>query len=401
MKFFKQWTLETFLYMNLHEYQSKALFAEYGIGIPQGRLITELDQLDDALDSIDSKGWVVKAQIHAGARGKAGGVKLVTSREEAHQVSAQLLGSALATIQTAGKKLPINSLLIEETLAIEEELYLSLVVDRVTRTHTFVISAAGGMDIEAVAEATPEKILSVHIDPTVGVMPYQCREVGFALGLQGSAFKQLGQLMKQFYQLTLDKDVSQLEINPLVRTADNELIALDAKVNIDSSALYRQPGLVELRDVTQEDEREAKASEHELNYIALDGDIGCMVNGAGLAMATMDLIKLNGGEPANFLDVGGGATPERVSEAFKLILSSSEVKSILVNIFGGIVRCDLIAEGIIQAVQEVGLTIPVVVRLEGTNVELGREILAKSDLSIITADGLADAAIKVVEAARK
>ncbi len=387
--------------MNLHEYQSKALFAEYGIGIPKGRLITELDQLDDALDSIDSQGWVVKAQIHAGARGKAGGVKLVTSREEAHEVSAQLLGSTLETIQTAGKKLPINSLLIEETLAIEEEIYLSLVVDRVTRTHTFVISAAGGMDIEAVATATPEKILSVHIDPTVGVMPYQCREVGFALGLQGSAFKQLGQLMKQFYQLTLDKDVSQLEINPLVRTADNDLIALDAKVNIDSNALYRQPGLVELRDFTQEDQREAKASEHELNYIALDGDIGCMVNGAGLAMATMDLIKLNGGEPANFLDVGGGATPERVSEAFKLILSSSAVKSILVNIFGGIVRCDLIAEGIIQAVQEVGLTIPVVVRLEGTNVELGREILAKSSLSIITADGLADAAIKVVEAARK
>lgn len=387
--------------MNLHEYQSKALFAEYGIGIPQGHLITKLDQLDDALDSIDSKGWVVKAQIHAGARGKAGGVKLVSSREEAHQVSAELLGSALATIQTAGKKLPINSLLIEETLAIEEELYLSLVIDRVTRSHTFVISAAGGMDIEAVAEATPEKIFSVHIDPTVGVMPYQCREIGFALGLTGTAFKQLGQLMKQFYQLTLDKDVSQLEINPLVRTADNELIALDAKVNIDSNALYRQPGLVELRDFSQEDEREAKASEHELNYIALDGDIGCMVNGAGLAMATMDLIKLNGGEPANFLDVGGGATPERVSEAFKLILSSSEVKSILVNIFGGIVRCDLIAEGIIQAVQEVGLTIPVVVRLEGTNVKLGREILAKSGLSIITADGLADAAAKVVEAARK
>ncbi|MGM0541228.1 MAG: ADP-forming succinate--CoA ligase subunit beta [Pseudomonadota bacterium] len=387
--------------MNLHEYQSKALFAEYGIGIPKGRLITQLDQLDDALDSIESQGWVVKAQIHAGARGKAGGVKLVTSREAAHQISAQLLGSALATIQTAGKKLPINSLLIEETLAIKEELYLSLVVDRVTRTHTFVISAAGGMDIEAVAEATPEKILSVHIDPTVGVMPYQCREVGFALGLQGSAFKQLGQLMQKFYQLSLDKDVSQLEINPLVLTADNDLIALDAKVNIDSNALYRQPALVELRDFTQEDAREAKASEYELNYIALDGDIGCMVNGAGLAMATMDLIKLNGGEPANFLDVGGGATPERVSEAFKLILSSSDVKSILVNIFGGIVRCDLIAEGIIQAVQEVGLTIPVVVRLEGTNVELGRDILAQSGLSIITADGLADAASKVVEAARK
>ncbi len=387
--------------MDLHEYQSKALFAEYGIGIPRGRLVTKLDQLDDALDFIDSNGWVIKAQIHAGARGKAGGVKLVNSREEAHKVSAALLGSALATEQTAGKKLPINSLLIEETLAIEEELYLSLIVDRVTRTHTFVISSAGGMDIEAVAQATPEKIISVHIDPIVGVMPYQCRDIGFALGLTGTAFKQLAVLMKQFYQMTLDKDISQLEINPLVRTANNELIALDAKVNIDSNALYRQPGLVELRDFTQEDAREAKASEFELNYIALEGDIGCMVNGAGLAMATMDLIKLNGGEPANFLDVGGGATPERVAEGFKLILSSTDVKSILVNIFGGIVRCDLIAEGIIKAVQEVGLTIPVVVRLEGTNVELGREILAKSGLSIITANGLADAASKVVEAARK
>ncbi|GAB6070089.1 ADP-forming succinate--CoA ligase subunit beta [Thiomicrorhabdus hydrogeniphila] len=385
--------------MNLHEYQSKALFSEYGIGVPQGQLITELDQLDSALDAVGENAWVVKAQIHAGARGKAGGVKLVTTRQEAKQVASELLGSELATIQTAGKALPINSLLIEQTLNIEEELYLSLVVDRVTRTHTFVISAAGGMDIEAVAEQNPEKILSVHIDPTVGVMPYQCREVAFALGLTGSAFKQMGQLMTRFYKLAIDKDVSQLEINPLVRTADNELIALDAKVNIDSNALYRQPGLVELRDFSQEDEREAKASEHQLNYIALDGDIGCMVNGAGLAMATMDLIKLNGGEPANFLDVGGGATPERVAEAFKLILSSSEVKSILVNIFGGIVRCDLIAEGIIQAVHEVGLNIPVVVRLEGTNVELGREILANSDLSIITADGLADAAQKVVEAA--
>ncbi|HHT00874.1 MAG TPA: ADP-forming succinate--CoA ligase subunit beta [Thiomicrospira sp.] len=385
--------------MNLHEYQSKALFAEYGIGVPQGQLITQLDELDAALDSVGKNAWVVKAQIHAGARGKAGGVKLVTSREEAKTVASELLGSELATIQTAGKALPINSLLIEQTLDIAEELYLSLVVDRVTRTHTFVISASGGMDIEAVADASPEKILSVHIDPTVGVMPYQCREVGFALGLKANAFKQLGQLMNAFYKLALEKDVSQVEINPLVRTADNDLIALDAKVNIDSNALYRQPGLVELRDFSQEDEREAKASEHQLNYIALDGDIGCMVNGAGLAMATMDLIKLNGGEPANFLDVGGGATPERVAEAFKLILSSSEVKSILVNIFGGIVRCDLIAEGIIQAVQEVGLSIPVVVRLEGTNVELGREILANSDLSIITADGLADAARKVVEAA--
>ncbi|MBN2865441.1 MAG: ADP-forming succinate--CoA ligase subunit beta [Thiotrichales bacterium] len=385
--------------MNLHEYQSKSLFKEYGIAVPKGQLITQLDELDSAMQTVGGDAWVVKAQIHAGARGKAGGVKLVKSAEEAHQVSSVLLGSSLATIQTAGKALPINSLLIEETLAIEEELYLSLVVDRVTRSHTFVISASGGMDIEAVAETSPEKILSIHIDPTVGVMPYQCREVGFALGLTGAAFKQLGQLMNQFYQLALDKDVSQIEINPLIRTADNTLIALDAKVNIDSNALYRQPTLVEMRDYSQEDEREAKASEYDLNYIALDGDIGCMVNGAGLAMATMDLIKLNGGEPANFLDVGGGATPERVAEAFKLILSSSQVKSILVNIFGGIVRCDLIAEGIIQAVQEVGLTIPVVVRLEGTNVELGRQKLAESGLSIITANDLADAARKVVEVA--
>lgn len=385
--------------MNLHEYQSKSLFKEYGIGVPKGQLITQLNELDAAMDSVGGDAWVVKAQIHAGARGKAGGVKLVKSRAEAHQVSTELLGSALATIQTAGKALPVNSLLIEETLAIEEELYLSLVIDRVSRTHTFVISAAGGMDIEAVAEATPEKILTVHIDPTVGVMPYQCREIGFALGLTGAAFKQIGQLMNQFYKMSLDRDVEQVEVNPLIRTADNALIALDAKVTIDSNALYRQPAMLEMRDFSQEDEREAKASEQQLNYIALEGDIGCMVNGAGLAMATMDLIKLNGGEPANFLDVGGGATAERVAEAFKLILSSSEVKSILVNIFGGIVRCDLIAEGIIQAVKEVGLTIPVVVRLEGTNVELGRQKLAESGLAIITANDLADAARKVVEAA--
>ncbi|MBF6058455.1 MULTISPECIES: ADP-forming succinate--CoA ligase subunit beta [Thiomicrorhabdus] len=386
--------------MNLHEYQAKSLFADYGIAIPKGQLITELSELDAAMQQVGGDAWVVKAQIHAGARGKAGGVKLVKSGEEAMQVSQSLLGSELATIQTAGKALPIHSLLIEETLQIEEELYLSLLVDRVNRCHTFVISAAGGMDIEDVAETSPEKIFSVSVDPTVGVMPYQCREVAFALGLKGEAFKQLGQMMQAFYKLALDKDVSQLEINPLIRTAENQLVALDAKVNIDSNALYRQPGLVAMRDFTQEDEREAKASEHQLNYIALDGDIGCMVNGAGLAMATMDLIKLNGGSPANFLDVGGGATPERVAEAFKLILSSKEVKSILVNIFGGIVRCDLIADGIIQAVQEVGLNIPVVVRLEGTNVELGREKLAQSGLSIISADGLADAAKKVVEVAK-
>ncbi|BBN59376.1 ADP-forming succinate--CoA ligase subunit beta [Hydrogenovibrio marinus] len=386
--------------MNLHEYQAKSLFSDYQIPIPQGVMISSMAQLDAALTEVDGDQWVVKAQIHAGARGKAGGVKLVASREEAHQVAEQLLGSSLATIQTAGKALPIHSLLIEQTLNIQTELYLSLLVDRVSKTHTFIISEAGGMDIEAVAEATPEKILTVHIDPTVGLMPYQCREVGFALGLQGTAFKQLMGVMQGLYRLALDKDIALLEINPLVVTSENNLIALDAKINIDSNALYRQPALVAMRDATQEDEREAKAADHQLNYIALEGDIGCMVNGAGLAMATMDLIKLNGGEPANFLDVGGGATPERVSEAFKLILSSPDVKSILVNIFGGIVRCDLIADGIIQAVQEVGLTIPVVVRLEGTNVELGKEKLAKSGLSIITADGLADAAQKVVAAAK-
>ena len=385
--------------MNLHEYQSKSLFSDYGIAVPKGHLVTDLSQMDEAMNKVGGEAWVVKAQIHAGARGKAGGVKLVQSRDDAKQVASELLGSKLATIQTAGKALPINSVLIEQTLEIESELYMSLLVDRVSRTHTFVISAAGGMDIEEVAETSPEKIITVNIDSTVGVMPYQCREVGFALELKGAAFKQLGQLMQSFYKLALDKDVSQLEINPLVLTGDNELVALDAKVNIDSNGLYRQPALMEMRDFSQEDEREAKASEHQLNYIALDGDIGCMVNGAGLAMATMDLIKLNGGNPANFLDVGGGATPERVAEAFKLILSSSEVKSILVNIFGGIVRCDLIAEGIIQAVQEVGLTIPVVVRLEGTNVELGKQKLAESNLDIITADGLADAARKVVEVA--
>lgn len=386
--------------MNLHEYQAKLLFSEYGISIPQGQVITELNELEEALQEIDSLAWVVKAQIHAGARGKAGGVKLVSSVEEAQAAASQLLGSELATIQTAGKALPIHSLLIEETLNIEEELYLSLLVDRVTRTHTFVVSAAGGMDIEEVAETSPEKIFSVHIDPTVGLMPYQCREVAFALGLKKEAFKELGQMMQAFYKLALDKDVAQLEINPLVRTSENHLVALDAKVNIDSNALYRQPQLVAMRDFSQEDAREAKASEHQLNYIALDGDIGCMVNGAGLAMATMDLIKLNGGSPANFLDVGGGATPERVAEAFKLILSSKEVKSILVNIFGGIVRCDLIADGIIQAVKEVGLEIPVVVRLEGTNVDLGKEKLANSGLSIVSADGLAEAAKKVVELAQ-
>lgn len=385
--------------MNLHEYQAKALFKEVGIAVPEGRVINDLQQLDAALDEVQSEGWVVKAQIHAGARGKAGGVKLVKTRDQAKQVATALLGSELATIQTAGKALPIHALLIEQTLDIERELYLSLLVDRVNKCHRFVLSAAGGMDIEEVAEKTPEKILTLDINPLVGVMPYQAREMGFALQLEGTAFKQLGGLLTGLYKLALEKDLAQVEINPLVVTKGQQLIALDAKVNIDPNGLYRQPGLVAWRDVSQEDPREAKASEHHLNYIALDGNIGCMVNGAGLAMATMDLIKLNGGQPANFLDVGGGTTPERVAAAFKLILSSSEVKAILVNIFGGIVRCDLIADGIIQAVKEVGLSIPVVVRLEGTNVELGREKLAQSGLSIVSAESLAHAAQKVVELA--
>ncbi len=387
--------------MNLHEYQAKSLFSDYHIPIPKGIKVDSVSDVEAALNDIGGEQWVVKAQIHAGARGKAGGVKLVSSIDEAKEASTSLLGSALATVQTAGKALPIHSVLIEQTLDIQSELYLSLLVDRAERTHTFIISAAGGMDIEEVAATSPEKILTVHVDPSVGVMPYQCREIGFALGLKAAAFKQMVGIMSNLYKMALDKDISLLEINPLVVTGENQLVALDAKVNIDSNALYRQPKIVEMRDVTQEDEREAKAADHQLNYIALDGDIGCMVNGAGLAMATMDLIKLNGGDPANFLDVGGGATPERVAEAFKLILSDKEVKSILVNIFGGIVRCDLIADGIIQAAQEVGLEIPVVVRLEGTNVEIGKEKLANSGLSIITADGLADAAEKAVQVAQQ
>lgn len=387
--------------MNLHEYQAKTLFQQFQIPVPKGQVIENLDDLDAALTHVASDGWVIKAQIHAGARGKAGGVVLVSSAEQAQTVAATLLGSSLATVQTAGKALPVNRLLIEETLSIYQEFYLCLLVDRATKRHTFIISVAGGMDIELVAEASPEKILTVSVDPVVGLMPYQCREVAFALGLTGGAFKQLATIMQGLYQLVIAKDVDLIEINPLVLTEQNELMALDAKINIDSNALYRQPELMAMRDITQEDEREAKAADHQLNYIALDGNIGCMVNGAGLAMATMDLIKLNGGEPANFLDVGGGATPDRVAEAFKLILSSTEVKSILVNIFGGIVRCDLIAEGIIQAVKEVGLTIPVVVRLEGTNVELGKQKLANSGLSIITADNLAQAAEKVVAVARE
>ncbi len=386
--------------MNLHEYQAKQLFRDYGVPTPDGVVIESLGQLDSALNKTGLP-CVVKAQIHAGARGKAGGVKLVNTSDEAEAVAARLLGSRLATPQTGGRALPVNVLMIEQTLPIEDELYLSLLIDRDSRRHTFILSAAGGMEIEQVAAETPEKIITLTVDPVTGVMPYQARQAGFALGLKGDAFKQLGRILQALYRLALEKDLSLVEINPLVRTADNRLVALDAKVNVDDNALYRQPDLQAMHDPTQEDPREAQAHRFNLNYIALDGNIGCMVNGAGLAMATMDLIKLHGGEPANFLDVGGGATAERVAEAFKLITSSEQVRAILVNIFGGIVRCDLIAEGIIQAVREVGLSLPVVVRLEGTNVETGRQLLAESGLNLVAVDDLDEAARTAVQLAKE
>lgn len=387
--------------MNLHEYQAKTLFRNAGIAIPEGQRIEELSQLDAVLDKIDSECWVVKAQIHAGARGKAGGVKLVKTRQEARKEAKRLLGSSLATIQTAGKKLPINSLLIEETLNIKTELYLSLNIDRELNCYAFILSEAGGMDIESVARKNPEKIFTVPIDPLVGIMPYQCREVGCALELTGTAFKQLSEMMMALYKLAIQQDISMLEINPLVVTNENHLVALDAKMVIDSNALYRHCDLVQMQDLTQEDPYEILAAQHQLSYISLDGNIGCMVNGAGLAMATMDLIKLYGGRPANFLDVGGGATPDRVAEAFKLILSSPKVTAILVNIFGGIVRCDLIAQGILLAINEVRLTIPVIVRLEGTNVKAGKALLENSELEIITADSLPHAAQQAVQHGQK
>lgn len=386
--------------MNLHEYQAKALFMDAGIPTPNGVVVEQLGELPAALSEVGLP-CVIKAQIHAGARGKAGGVKGVMTEDEADAVATQLLGSQLATPQTGGRALPVNALLVEQTLPIADELYLSLLIDRERKRHTFVLSAAGGMDIEQVAEESPEKIHTLVVNPVTGVMPYQARQAGFALGLKGGAFKQLGQILNSLYQLALEKDFALVEINPLVRTEDNQLVALDAKVNVDDNALYRHPDLQAMHDPSQEDPREARARQFNLNYIALDGNIGCMVNGAGLAMATMDLIKLHGGEPANFLDVGGGATAERVAEAFKLITSSDEVKAILVNIFGGIVRCDLIAEGIIQAVQEVGLSLPVVVRLEGTNVEAGRKMLAESGLNLIAVNDLEEAAKTVVAQAQE
>jgi len=385
--------------MNFHEYQAKDLFAEYGIAVPRGELATTADEAVAAAERVGGQQWVVKAQVHAGGRGKAGGVKLAASLDEVREHAARMLGMNIETYQTGGRALPVNSVLIAEATDIEHELYLSALVDRGKRAVVFMGSAAGGVDIEQVAEEAPEKIISVAVDNAAGFMPYQARQIGFGMGLNAGQVGQLEKIMAGLYRLFVDKDLSIVEINPLIIDGEGNLSALDAKINADGNASFRHPDLVDMRDESQEDPTELAASKHDLNYVTLDGNIACMVNGAGLAMATMDVIKLAGGEPANFLDVGGGATKERVTEAFKLILSSDNVKAILVNIFGGIVRCDLIAEGIMGAVQDVGVDVPVVVRLEGTNVEQGKKLLAESGMKIITADDLNDGANKAVEAA--
>jgi succinyl-CoA synthetase beta subunit len=385
--------------MNLHEYQSKRLFADYGIPVPRGIPAETADAAVAAAEELGGDLWVVKAQVHAGGRGKAGGVKLARSTDEVREHAEAMLGTQLVTHQSGPEGLPVNVVYVEEGSDIDRELYLSMLVDREVSRVAFIASAAGGMDIEQVAEETPEKIFTVAIAPDAGLQDYQARQLAFGLGLDKKQMRQFGNLIKRLYALYQERDASLVEINPLITTAAGDVMALDAKINIESNALYRQPDLVKLRDLSQEDEAEREAAEHDLSYVSLDGNIACMVNGAGLAMATMDIIKLHGGTPANFLDVGGGATAERVTEAFKLILSNENVAAILVNIFGGIVRCDLIAEGIVVAVKEVGVKVPVVVRLEGTNVEKGKELLKHSGLDIITANDLADAAKKAVAAA--
>ncbi|ORU91599.1 MAG: succinate--CoA ligase subunit beta [Cycloclasticus sp. symbiont of Bathymodiolus heckerae] len=385
--------------MNLHEYQAKQVFAEFGVPVPAGKPARSVKEAINVAKELGGDCWVVKAQVHAGGRGKAGGVKLCKGMDEVEAFSKKLLGSRLVTPQTDVEGLPIETLIVEEVKPIERELYLSAMVDRGTKRIMFMASEAGGMDIEEVAEETPEKILLAAIDPVAGLQPYQCRNIAFKMGLEGKQIRQLEKVMGAILAVFHAKDASQIEINPLIVNGDGDLIALDAKVNLDDNAAYRHPDMVAMRDPSQEDEKEHAAQQHDLNYITLNGSIGCMVNGAGLAMATMDLVKLEGGFPANFLDVGGGATAERVSEAFKLILSDDKVKVVLVNIFGGIVRCNLIADGIIQAVKEVGVKVPVVVRLEGTNADQGRQILKDSGLDIIAADDLTIAAKAAVKAA--
>ena len=385
--------------MNLHEYQGKQLFKEYGLPVSEGFAAGTPQEAADAADRIGGEEWVVKCQVHAGGRGKAGGVKLVKKKEEITAFAENWLGKNLVTYQTDEAGQPVTKILVESCTDIDQELYLGAVVDRATRSIVFMASTEGGVEIETVAEETPEKILKAAIDPLVGAQPYQAREIAFALGLKGVQIRQFTTIFMGLAKMFEELDVALIEINPLVIKADGDLHCLDAKVAIDGNAMYRQPKLQEMHDPSQEDAREAQAAAWELNYVALDGNVGCMVNGAGLAMGTMDIVNLHGGKPANFLDVGGGATKERVAEAFKIILSDDNVKAVLVNIFGGIVRCDMIAEGIIGAVKEVGVNVPVVVRLEGTNALLGREVLANSGLDIIAAESLTDAAQKVVAAA--
>tara|TARA_R110002094_G_scaffold22142_7_gene34385 strand:- start:6355 stop:7524 length:1170 start_codon:yes stop_codon:yes gene_type:complete len=384
--------------MNLHEYQAKKLFEDYGIPTPAGKSAESIAEAKQCASELGGDGWIVKAQVHAGGRGKAGGVKIAKGQDELESIVESLLGSQLVTKQSAPHGQPVNKVLIASLSDIASELYLSLVVDRASRRVAIMASTEGGMDIEEVAATQPEKIISVIVDPVLGLQGHQCRRIGFALGFDNDQRKQLSSILQGLYKLFTENDLSLVEINPLIINKDENLVAIDAKVGIDDNALFRHPQLEELRDPTQEDEKENIARQFDLNYITLDGNIACMVNGAGLAMATMDIIQLHGGKPANFLDVGGGATAERVAEAFKLIVSDKNVEAILVNIFGGIVRCDLIAEGIIQAVKEVGVDVPVVVRLEGTNVNEGKAALADSGLDLLAAEDLSDAAKKAVAA---
>ena len=385
--------------MNLHEYQGKQLFAEYGLPVSRGYAVETAQEAVEAADLIGGNMWVVKAQVHAGGRGKAGGVKLVKSKDEILDFAHHWLGKNLVTYQTDANGQPVSKILVESCTDIADELYLGAVVDRSSRRIVFMASTEGGVEIEKVAEETPEKILRATIDPLVGAQPYQGRELAFNLGLKGDQIKQFVKIFMGLAQLFVDKDLALIEVNPLVITEEGNMHCLDAKIGVDGNALYRQKALQEMHDPSQEDARESHAARWELNYVALDGTIGCMVNGAGLAMGTMDIVKLHGGFPANFLDVGGGATKERVAEAFKIILSDENVKAVLINIFGGIVRCDLIAEGVIGAVEEIGVNVPVVVRLEGNNAELGRKVLADSGLNIIAANSLTDAAKQAVAAA--
>jgi succinyl-CoA synthetase beta subunit len=385
--------------VNLHEFQSKKLFAGYGIPVPFGYAVETAKEARSAADDMGGERWVVKAQAHTGGRGKAGGVVLVDSPDQVEKEAARMLADRIVTKQTGADGLPVSYILVEEPTDIAEELYISALVDRETRRVLVMASRAGGMNIEEVAAETPEKIITVLIDPAAGVQPYQARRLGFALGFNADQVKQFQKILFGLIKLFHSEDASLVEINPLVVTPQGDLLALDAKINLDSNALYRHKDLLAMRDISQEDPREAEAAEHDLNYITLDGNIGCMVNGAGLAMATMDLVQLHGGSPANFLDVGGGTTAERVAEAFKIILSDDKVKAVLVNIFGGIVRCDLIAQGIISAVREVGIEVPVVIRLEGTNAEQGLKLLDESGLALETASDLTEAAEKVVAAA--